>query len=185
LRGTLLSAEEQISAEIDRYHADWSSLHAVSPTMEAAFRWIRQHTGDGVSGRTLIHGDFSLSNLLISDGGEVAAILDWEFTQLGPPAADIGWFFTAAEHLASWEEFLGAYRAAGGTVPQKRQLDFFVLWGLVRLAVMNFQVRTAFEGGRMRDIKHAYAAISFTRECVLRVGACLSELLAAEARAAS
>ena len=185
LRGTALSAEEQIAAEIARYHADWSSLHAVSPTMEAAFRWIKQHAGDAVSGRTLVHGDFSLSNLLISDGGEVAAILDWEFTQLGPPAADIGWFFTAAEHLASWEEFLAAYRAAGGTVPPKKQLDFFVLWGMVRLAVMNFQVQSAFEGGRMRDIKHAYAAISFTRECVLRVGACLSELLVAEARAAS
>jgi aminoglycoside phosphotransferase (APT) family kinase protein len=185
MRGTLLSAEEQIADEIARYHADWSSLHAVSPTMEAAFRWIKQHARDAVSGRTLVHGDFSLSNLLISDGGEVAAILDWEFAQLGPPAADIGWFFTAAEHLASWEEFLAAYRAAGGAVPPKKQLDFFVLWGLMRLAVMNFQVQSAFEGGRMRDIKHAYAAISFTRECVLRVGACLSELLAAEARAAS
>jgi aminoglycoside phosphotransferase (APT) family kinase protein len=183
LRGAAQSPREQIAGEIARYHADWSSLHAVSPTMEAAFRWIRQHAEDAVSdARTLVHGDYSLSNLLISDEGEIAAILDWEFTQLGPPAADIGWFFTAAERLASFKEFLAAYRAAGGRVPPKEQLDFFILWGLVRLAVMNFQVDSGIESGRMHDIKHAYAAITFTRECVGRVGACLSELLSNEAR---
>jgi aminoglycoside phosphotransferase (APT) family kinase protein len=186
LRGAAQSARDQITEEIARYHADWSSLHAVSPTMEAAFRWIKEHAEDAVAGaRTLVHGDYSLSNLLISDEGEIAAILDWEFTQLGPPAADIGWFFTAAERLASWEEFLAAYRAAGGEVPPNKQLEFYVLWGLVRLAVMNFQVDSGVEGGSLHDIKHAYAAITFTRECVLRVGTCLSKLLSAEARTQS
>jgi aminoglycoside phosphotransferase (APT) family kinase protein len=184
LRGTAQPAAEQIAAEIERYHADWSALEMASPTMEAAFQWIKRHAGDAVGPRSLVHGDFSLSNLLISDADDVASILDWEFAQLGPPAADLGWFFIAAGHLASWEEFLAAYRAAGGPVPAKKQLDLFVLWGMVRLAVMNFQVESGFERGRMHDIKHAYAAVSFARECVLRVGAYLSELLAAEESAA-
>jgi aminoglycoside phosphotransferase (APT) family kinase protein len=181
LRGTAESAEEQITAEIARYYADWSALGAVSPTIESAFRWIRAHAHDAIGARTLVHGDFSLSNVMISEEGTVSAILDWEFAQWGFPAADIGWFFTAAEHLASWEEFLGAYRSAGGSVPAKKQLDFFVLWGMLRLAVMNCQVETAFEEGRMPDIRHACVAISFSRQQMLRVAAYLSGLLAIEA----
>jgi aminoglycoside phosphotransferase (APT) family kinase protein len=178
LRGTGQSGEEQIAAEIDRYHADWTALHAICPTMDAAFRWIKEHAAQAVGPRTLVHGDFSLSNVLVSDDNRISALLDWEFTQLGSPAADIGWFYTAAQRLASWEEFLAAYRSAGGRVPAKPQLDFYVLWGLLRLAVMNFQVATGFEAGRMHDIKHAYAGLLFTRECVRRVGAFLGPLLA-------
>ena len=179
LRGSAQSAEEQVEAEISRYRGDWSALDTACPTLEAAFRWIREHAADAVGERTLVHGDFSLSNTLVGDDNQITAILDWEFAQLGVPASDIGWFHTAAERLASWDQFLDAYGAGGGAVPAKKQLDFYVLWGLLRLAVMNFQVESGFLGGRMHDIKHAYAAISFTRECVLRVGACLETLSAA------
>jgi len=179
LRGVGQSGEQQVAAEIDRYHADWTSLHAACPTMDAAFRWIMDHAADAVGARTLVHGDFSLSNVLVTEDNRISALLDWEFTQLGFPAADIGWFYTAAQRLASWEEFLSAYRSAGGAVPPTPQLNFFVLWGLLRLAVMNFQVATGFEAGRMHDLKHAYAGLLFTRECIRRVGAFLGPLLEA------
>jgi aminoglycoside phosphotransferase (APT) family kinase protein len=178
LRGALESAEEQMTAEIARYYADWSALGIASPTMETAFRWIREHAHEAIGPRKLVHGDFSLSNVMISEEGTVSAILDWEFAQLGFPAADIGWFFTSAEHLASFEEFLAAYRSAGGSPPPKKQIDFFVLWGMLRLAVMNCQVERAFEEGRMTDIRHAVVAISFSRQQMLRVSACLGKLLA-------
>lgn len=178
LRGTGQTGKEQVAAEIDRYHADWTSLHADCPTLDAAFRWIQDHAADAVGARTLVHGDFSLSNVLVTDDNRISALLDWEFTQLGFPAADLGWFHTAAQRLASWEEFLAAYASAGGVLPPTTQLNFYVLWGLLRLAVMNFQVATGFESGRMHDLKHAYAGLMFTRECVRRVGAFLGPLLA-------
>jgi len=81
-----------MTAEIARYYADWSALGIASPTMETAFRWIREHAHEAIGPRKLVHGDFSLSNVMISEEGTVSAILDWEFAQLGFPAADIGWF---------------------------------------------------------------------------------------------
>lgn len=40
---------------------------------------------------TLVHGDFHLSNVIISrEDGEVAAVVDWELSTLGDPLADVG-----------------------------------------------------------------------------------------------
>ncbi len=39
---------------------------------------------------TLVHGDFRLDNCLVSDIGDVAAVLDWEIATLGDPMADLG-----------------------------------------------------------------------------------------------
>ena len=38
----------------------------------------------------LVHGDFRLDNTIVSDGGDVLAVLDWELTTLGDPLADLG-----------------------------------------------------------------------------------------------
>ncbi|HEY2596464.1 MAG TPA: phosphotransferase family protein [Chloroflexota bacterium] len=38
----------------------------------------------------LVHGDYSLANLIIGPDGEVRAILDWELSTLGDPVADLG-----------------------------------------------------------------------------------------------
>ncbi|HEX7322139.1 MAG TPA: phosphotransferase family protein [Mycobacterium sp.] len=61
---------------------------------------------------TLVHGDFHLRNVIISDTtGEVVAVLDWELSTLGDPLADMG------SLLAYWpqpgeEDIAGAFGAA-------------------------------------------------------------------------
>ncbi|HEU0192004.1 MAG TPA: phosphotransferase family protein [Mycobacterium sp.] len=61
---------------------------------------------------TLVHGDFHLRNVIISETtGEVAAVLDWELSTLGDPLADMG------SLLAYWpepgeEDIAGAFGAA-------------------------------------------------------------------------
>lgn len=41
------------------------------------------------SGATIVHGDFRLDNLLVSDTDQVAAVLDWEMSTLGDPLTDL------------------------------------------------------------------------------------------------
>ena len=38
----------------------------------------------------LVHGDYHLGNALVSPGGEIQAILDWELCTVGDPLADVG-----------------------------------------------------------------------------------------------
>jgi aminoglycoside phosphotransferase (APT) family kinase protein len=177
MKGAELSAIAQLTADIDKSYSHWSALQTNSPIIEAAFQWLKLHIADGVGERTLVHGDFSLSNVLIDEHDEISAILDWEFAGLGNPAADLGWFYMGASRLGSWDLFLRSYAQAGGRLPDQRQLDFYVLFGAVRLAVMNYQVGCGFETGQSSDLKHAAVAASFLREVTLRVSDRLAALL--------
>ena len=178
LKGSDQDPEQQLAAEIDKYYGDWTALNTVSPTVEIAFQWLRGHMDHARGERRFVHGDFSLSNLLIDDQEDVSAVLDWEFAKLGNPAADLGWFFYAASHLCGWEQFLKLYQAAGASIPEKKQLDFYILWGALRFAVIHYQVECGFDAGRSPDIKHAYSAACTLRETVLRLGARLQDLSA-------
>jgi aminoglycoside phosphotransferase (APT) family kinase protein len=39
---------------------------------------------------TVVHGDYKLENVILGEGGNVRAILDWELCTLGDPIADLG-----------------------------------------------------------------------------------------------
>jgi len=39
---------------------------------------------------TIAHGDYRLANTIITDQGDIAAVLDWELSTLGDPLADVG-----------------------------------------------------------------------------------------------
>ena len=69
----------------------------------------------------LVHADFGPSNLLVTDDGRLAAVLDWEFAHAGDPAADLGNLFRARPACA-WpdgaEDALArSMRAAGVDLP--------------------------------------------------------------------
>ena len=49
-------------------------------------------------GATIVHGDYRLDNTIVSSGGEIRAVLDWELSTLGDPLADLGTL------LAYWAE---------------------------------------------------------------------------------
>jgi aminoglycoside phosphotransferase (APT) family kinase protein len=176
LKGRGQSAATQFDDEFDKYYRDWSELNSVSPVIEAAFHWIKRHKSLALGERCLVHGDFSLSNVLIEER-RITGVLDWEFARFAPPAADMGWFFYAATRLGSWQGFLDAYADTGVTLPDRQQLDFYVLWGVVKLAVMNYQLDAGIDSGRSSDIKHAFAAAAFLREITLRVADRLQAVL--------
>ncbi|MGI9005815.1 MAG: phosphotransferase family protein [Streptosporangiaceae bacterium] len=56
-------------------------------------------------GTAIVHGDYRLDNTIMSAGGQIMAVLDWELCTLGDPLADVGTL------LAYWAE------APGRTVP--------------------------------------------------------------------
>jgi aminoglycoside phosphotransferase (APT) family kinase protein len=174
------SAYEELITDINKAHADWARLNVDVPPVEIAFALLKQHASAAAEGpRTLVHGDFSLSNLLIGENDTVSAVLDWEFARLGLPAADLGWCYEVATRLATWEEFLQAYEAAGGVLPPRRQLEYFALWGAVRLAVMVFQSRIGFERGEQCGLKQAFVSVAPPMEMVQRVSRRLQPLLTA------
>jgi aminoglycoside phosphotransferase (APT) family kinase protein len=98
----------------------------------------------------------------------VTAVLDWEFAHVGTPASDLAYFRYSADAGSSFAAFLQAYAEAGGTIPPPGQLEFYTLWGQLRLAVMGFKAVRQFEDGRFDDIRFG-SAIGYRRQGILRV----------------
>ena len=168
---------ENLDQEIEKYYRDWRALDAICPTVEAAFKWIKVHRERGDGRPALVHNDYNFNNILIHDG-HVEAVVDWEFVYIGTAAADIAYFFYAAESVASFDLFLREYAAAGGQVPDSAALDFYILWGQLRLTVMNFQVTEGFKLGKFDDIRFGLAGYIYLPLSIRRIAEKLTELLA-------
>ncbi len=80
-----------------------------------ARRWLLDHVADvaPTDKRCLLWGDVGLHNILV-DGYRISALVDWEAATVGPPARELAAVWPAATALMEWEEFIDAYRAAGG-----------------------------------------------------------------------
>jgi aminoglycoside phosphotransferase (APT) family kinase protein len=101
---------------------------------------------------TLVHGDYRLDNMILTDSGEVAAVLDWELCTLGDPLADVGqlvvyWADPAEENpiglgqpanlapgFPTREELIARYAERSGR--DLSDLDFYVALGYWKLAVI-------------------------------------------------
>jgi aminoglycoside phosphotransferase (APT) family kinase protein len=100
---------------------------------------------------TLVHGDYRLDNMILTEAGEVAAVVDWELCTLGDPLADVGtlmcyWPERGEEAIAlgqpanlapgfpSGGELAARYAERSGR--DLSQLDFYVALGYWKLAII-------------------------------------------------
>ncbi|HVT20303.1 MAG TPA: phosphotransferase family protein, partial [Mycobacteriales bacterium] len=65
-----------------------------------AVAWCRDHLPADPPPATVLWGDPQLTNLVIDDAGEIAAVLDWEMSGVGPAELDLSWFLVLHEHAA-------------------------------------------------------------------------------------
>jgi aminoglycoside phosphotransferase (APT) family kinase protein len=80
-----------------------------------ARQWLVDHVGDVTpsSRLCLLQGDVGLHNMLVLDD-RLTALVDWEAAMIGPPARELAAVWPAATALMAWDEFVEAYRTAGG-----------------------------------------------------------------------
>ncbi len=51
------------------------------------------------SAASVIHNDYRIGNVVLSDAGSVASVLDWELATLGDPLFDLGNFLAGVPHV--------------------------------------------------------------------------------------
>ncbi|MDB5433235.1 MAG: aminoglycoside phosphotransferase [Caulobacter sp.] len=86
-------------AQLDSYgeYEEWAGPDSI-PGVGEVGRWLDAHR-PATFEPGIIHGDYHLANVMYRhDGGELAAIVDWELTTIGDPLLDLGWL------LATWPE---------------------------------------------------------------------------------
>ncbi len=81
--------------ELRGYEQDPRYRGGSLPHTEEIARWLAERVPQQWT-PGILHGDFHVGNVMVDDGGQVLAIVDWEMTTVGDPLLDLGWL------LATW-----------------------------------------------------------------------------------
>lgn len=131
-------------------------------TFEFALRWLDGHRPPSRA-PVIVHGDFRLGNLLVTERG-LSAVLDWELVHLGDPVEDLGWCCVRAWRfgasldvggLGTRAELLDAYAAAGGDRVSLDDLHWWEVYGTLRWGVICLTQAAAHLQGFVRSVELA------------------------------
>ena len=186
--GDLGRAEGFLERQVARWrselasHADLEGYDgALLPGVEELGGWLEAHR-PAVWEPGLLHGDYHLANVMLArDGGDVAAIVDWEMCTVGDPLMDLGallitWYrgdplevvdaaIARAGGLPTREELLAEY--ADHSTRDLGAIDWYVAMAGFKLAiVLEGTYARACAGLAPRDIgerMHASALVLIDR----------------------
>ena len=134
----------------------------VRPVLELGARWLASHR-PVATGRTVVHGDFRMGNLLVDPAGLVG-VLDWELAHAGDPAEDIGWLSAPAWRFGgpgavggfgSLGGFLAAYADAGGAAVDPGTVRWWQVYATLKWAVICALQAAAHLSGAVRSVELA------------------------------
>ncbi len=172
------ATRETMAAEIERWHSTWrAQARSRSVSMEAAFRYLRDHVHAADMSPSFVHGDYSFHNILYH-GDSLTAVLDWELAHIGHAAEDLGYIKQAVQSTIPWTDFMLAYQDAGGAAVSADALRFYGLFGQVRLLMKVFIARQLFEEGRTDDILKADVALFWLPRIVHQISREMREIAA-------
>jgi aminoglycoside phosphotransferase (APT) family kinase protein len=113
--------------------------HLTEAEQQSLRTWARNATPDLAAlkgSRRLVHSDYNPKNLLATETPDgrwrVAAVLDWEFAFSSTPLVDVGNMLRFPRPQPFVDDFLTAFRNAGGSLPDNwrhltQALDLFAL----------------------------------------------------------
>ena len=126
---------------------------------------------------TIVHGDYRLDNMILTDSGEVAAVVDWELCTLGDPLADVGMLLvywgeegdpvmplmepaTIAPGFPTRDEVSALYAERSGR--DLAQIDYYVALGLWKLAIILEGVYARYSAGQYGQADDAFTEFANT-----------------------
>lgn len=142
----------------------WLDAHDVRrPVLEWGLCWLERNAPQ-TPVQVLCHNDFRTGNYLV-DGGQVSAVLDWEFAGWGDPLADIGWFCApcwrfgrrAAEAggIGPREAFVQGYESTRGVTVDRSQLGYWEVMATLRWSLIALQQTARHVQGQERNLELA------------------------------
>lgn len=132
------------------------------PVLELAGRWLEAGR-PRPTGRTVVHGDYRLGNLLVGADG-LQGVLDWELAHAGDPAEDVGWLSAPAWRFGGsgdvggfgrLDEFLEAYAAAGGAAIDPATVRWWQVFATLKWAVICALQASVHLSGAVRSVELA------------------------------
>lgn len=115
-----------VERQLHRWITQWRASDADAvPLAERVYERLAAQVPDQPRAG-IVHGDFRLDNLVISDSGDIRAVLDWELATLGDTRADLGMLMVywpdAATPVPSLRDLP---HAAPGMPPRQRIVEVY------------------------------------------------------------
>jgi aminoglycoside phosphotransferase (APT) family kinase protein len=161
--GDLGKKQDYVARQLHRWQGQWdkSRTRELPVVDEVHDRLVARIPEQGPA--TIVHGDYRLDNMILTESGEVAAVVDWELCTLGDPLADVGMLFvywaqpgdqltalmqppTLAPGFPAREELMQRYSKCSGR--DLRQLDFYVALARWKLAIILEGVYSRYAAGQ-------------------------------------
>lgn len=150
------SSTDLLRQRVAFYRRCLDELKAHRPVIEWALAWLdRQRIRQ--TELTLCHNDFRTGNLMIQDD-TLTGILDWEFTGVGDPHEDLGWFcapcwrFAARDReaggLGERQAFYLAYERESGRIVDHGTVAVMEVLATIRWAIIALQQGARFDSGQ-------------------------------------
>ncbi|HET7121344.1 MAG TPA: phosphotransferase family protein [Solirubrobacterales bacterium] len=175
--GDLGRKEDYVARQLHRWQGQWekSKTRELAPIDRVHDALVARIPEQGPA--TIVHGDYRLDNMILTDAGEVAAVVDWELCTLGDPLADVGllmayWPERGESTLAlgmpanlapgfpTREELTSRYAERSGR--DLSDLGFFVALGYWKLAIILEGVYARYIAGgygKVDEGVHAFAQL--------------------------
>jgi aminoglycoside phosphotransferase (APT) family kinase protein len=149
--------DSYIDTAIDIYVRAEAELSDSSPIIRYVSAWLRAHKPPPVP-LALVHGDFQPGNILVADG-RPPVVIDWEFTRIGDPREDIGYYsgnpLPDSLYTIDPEAFLAQYRELTGFTEEQvnpEVMEYFFILGMAELFVQMMQGADAVSRGQAKGI---------------------------------
>jgi aminoglycoside phosphotransferase (APT) family kinase protein len=169
--GELGRKQDYVARQLRRWHGQWekSKTRELPQVDQVHERLSARIPEQGPA--TIVHGDYRLDNMILSPGGEIAAVVDWELCTLGDPLADVGLLLVYWSQAG--DEFMPLFRpatVAPGFLEREQlkaryaersgrdlsEIDFFVALGYWKLAVILEGVYARYAAGQYGKTDDAF-----------------------------
>ena len=162
-----------------------------APDCEVVRNWLEERI-PSEGGACIIHGDFRIDNLLThaDDPFNIVAVLDWEMATLGDPLMDLGnsmayWIQaddapgllklrkqpSNAVGMLTRDEMVEYYAERTGA--EIGDFDFYLVYGVFRLAVILQQIYYRYYHGQTKDERFAvmiHSVRELEKRCLAIIG---------------
>ena len=112
--------ERQVARWSKQYQADVEAGRLAQ--LDAVVDWLQKHLPPDSGDARIVHGDFRCDNMIFAaDEARVAAVLDWELSTLGDPAADFVYHLLMYRMPAGIFTGLAGLDLAGLGIPSEQE----------------------------------------------------------------
>lgn len=148
---------ETIAQGYRRHIASWrdyvrTASTLPSPLMAYLFDWLEAHVPEDDGRPVLVHGDYSIHNILV-DADHITGVLDWEAAMFGAPGIDLAYVRLGLAKHIDWPVFMEHYLRCGGREVDATTLDYHLTFQAVKIMVAMIRAHYLLHSGTLSDIR--------------------------------